>query len=98
LLLQNKFKGFGHGEHVIANYGCSITKIIMLQGMLYITDRNIYFYSPFNNTTIIGYGTKVTIPYLQLNEIKKVDSMLVFKTGIKLNLKSGQDIQFNSIA
>ena len=73
-------------------------KKIMLQGMLYITDRNIYFYSPFNNQTIIGYGTKVTINYLQLNEIKKVDSLLVFKTGIKLNLKSGQDIQFNNIA
>ena len=64
LLLQKKFKSFGPGEHVITNYGCSIMRGIMLQGMLYITDRNIYFYSPFNSTTIIGYGTKVTIPYL----------------------------------
>jgi hypothetical protein len=37
---------------------------IVLQGMLYITDRNIYFYSPFNSKTIIGYGTKISIPFL----------------------------------
>ena len=90
--LKIKFKNFGQNEFVIANYACSVTMTIVLQGMLYITDRNIYFYSPFNSKTVIGYGTKVTIPFLQLNEIKKIDSMLVFKTGIKFNLKSGQDI------
>lgn len=91
-LLKIKFKNFGQNEFVIAHYGCSVTMTIVLHGMLYITDRNIYFYSPFNTKLVVGYGTKVTIPFLQLNEIKKVDSLLVFKTGIKFNLKSGHDI------
>jgi len=90
-LLRNKFKNFRENEFVIGSYSCTVTMTIVLAGMLYVTNRNIYFYTPLNSKMGIGYGTKVTIPYLQLNEIKKVDSMLIFKTSIKLYLKSGQD-------
>jgi len=63
-LLRNKFKNFREGEFVIGSYSCTVTMTLVLAGMLYVTNRNIYFYTPLNSKMGIGYGTKVTIPYL----------------------------------
>ena len=47
------------GEAVLENYNCAARMNLLLQGQMYVTDKSIYFYSPFNNSTIFGHGTKV---------------------------------------
>jgi hypothetical protein len=88
-LLQKKFKDFDCRENVLENYACAAHLKILLQGMLYVTDRCAYFYSPFNNKTVVGHGTKVRIPYLAIKEIKKESSLVVFPNAIRFMLKSG---------
>lgn len=62
-LLMKKFPEFKHGERIKDDFACAANIKVLLQGMLYITDRACYFYSPFNNKTIIGHGTKIRIPF-----------------------------------
>jgi hypothetical protein len=93
-LLQKKFKDFDVRETVLENYACAAHLKILLQGMMYVTDRCAYFYSPFNNKTVIGHGTKVRIPYRGMKEIKKESSLVVFPNAIRFLLKSGHSILF----
>ena len=62
--------------------------------MLYVTDQNIYFYSPFNEKTVVGTGTKIKISYESITHIKKESSLLVFPNAIRVILKSGEEILF----
>jgi len=50
--------------------------------MLYVTDKNLYFYSPFNDKTLIGKGTKIRISYSIIDCIKKAHNALFFSKSI----------------
>ena len=55
LFLKKKFKNLYKDEIVLDNFTCAFTSSkILLQGMLYLTNNAIYFYSPFNAKTILG--------------------------------------------
>ena len=57
--------------------------------MMYLTESNLYFYSPFNNKTLIGTGTKLKIPFASISDMKMKRTLLIFPTKIKLYLESG---------
>lgn len=61
--IKGKFGRVERGEKVIDSYSCAASRKILLQGMLYVTDRSLYFYSPFNDKTLFGNNTKIAIPY-----------------------------------
>ena len=61
--IYTKFKAYDTEETVLANYACAAKCSILLQGMIYITNKALYFYSPFNDKTLIGYGTKIKITF-----------------------------------
>ena len=69
---------------------------ILLQGVLYVTERAVYFYSPFNNKTIFGHGTKVKIPYEAVRLVKKESTLLIFPNAIRFVLDSREEIVFAS--
>ena len=81
---------------MLENYACAANVKLLLQGMLYVTDKNIYFYSPFNNKTVIGHGTKIKMSYEQISHIKKENHMLVFPNSIRFILKSSEEVVFTS--
>lgn len=83
-------------ESVLENYSCAANCGILLQGMLYVTQLNVYFYSPFNKKTVIGHGTKIKISYESLSQIRKHSHLLIFPNSIRFELKSGEDITFTS--
>lgn len=64
--------------------------------MLYVTERAVYFYSPFNNKTIFGHGTKIKIPYDAVHLVKKESTLLIFPNAIRFVLESREEIVFAS--
>ena len=64
--------------------------------MLYVTNRAVYFYSPFNEKTLIGYGTKIKIEFEQIADMKKETSMIIFHNSLKFVHMDASEITFTS--
>lgn len=95
--LKQKFPKFDENEVVLDNFNCAYScQSILLQGMLYITDQYLYFYSPFNAKTIIGKGSKLVIAFSEIASIKKELTLLIFPDAIRLSLKNGEQILLKS--
>ena len=76
---------------MLDNFACAFNSPkLLLQGMLYITDKNCYFYSPFNEKTLVGQGSKIQISYSELKSVKKESSMFIFPNAIRFTYKSGE--------
>ncbi len=69
--IYTKFKAYDTVETVLANYACAAKCSILLQGMIYITNKALYFYYTFNDKTLIGYGTKSKSPLPRLKTSKR---------------------------
>jgi len=95
-LINKKFGKLDSSEWVMESYSCAASIRILLQGMIYVTNKNIFFYSPFNNKTVIGHGTKIKISYGSIKKIKKETKLLVFPNSIRFSLNSGEEILFTS--
>ena len=63
---------------------------------MYVTEKNVYFFSPFNNKTIFGHGTKVKIPYDSIRLIKKESTLFIFPNAVRFVLQSAEEIVFAS--
>jgi hypothetical protein len=81
---------------VLDNFSCAAKCKILLQGMFYVTNKRIYFYSPFNDKTLLGYGTKIKIEYQQIVDVKKADTLVIFPNCIKFILTEDRQIEFTS--
>ena len=82
-LLRSKFKELKENEKVLDNFACAAKTSILLQGMIYVTNNAVYFYSPFNEKTLIGYGTKIKIEFDTISDMHKERSMMIFENIIK---------------
>ena len=54
--IKKKFPNFSKDEIVFDNFSCAFNcgSNMLLQGMLYLTNKSCYFYSPFNQKTLVG--------------------------------------------
>jgi len=93
---MKKFKTQDFDETVLENYACAANCKILLQGMLYVTNQNVYFYSPFNEKTLIGHGTKIKISYKSISHLKKENNLVIFPNSIRFYLDNGNEIVFTS--
>ena len=94
--ITRKFKTFDDDEVVLDNYACAASFTLLLQGMIYVTNKHVYFYSPFNKKTMLGRGTKIKMSYDAISHIKKESAILVFPNSIRFVLKSSEEICFTS--
>ena len=94
--IKKKFKTYEEDEIVLENYACAANFTLLLQGMLYITNKNVYFYSPFNKKTMLGRGTKIKMSYDAIELIKKESAILVFPNSIRFILKNKEEMLFTS--
>ena len=94
--IKQKFKLVDKGDVVLENYCCAARMNILVQGMLYVTEKAVYFYSPFNHKTIFGHGTKMKIPYSSIRLIKKESTLLIFPNAIRFVLNTREEIGFSS--
>ena len=96
--IKKKFSDFDpENEIVLDNFGCAFhTQKLLLHGMLYLTDKSCYFYSPFNEKTIVGQGSKIQIRFTELKSIKKESTWVVFPNAIRFTYKNGYQALFRS--
>lgn len=79
---QKKFKP-EPDEQLIDSFACAVSRKILLQGRLYITNKRLCFHSFFNNKLIFfGKDTKLTIPYDDIMSIEKRINAFVFDNSI----------------
>ena len=73
-------------EEVIDNFNCAYEDKILLQGVLYITNKKLFFYSWFNNKTLFG-ATKMLIPMNDVLKIEKKYNCKIFDNSILITTK-----------
>ena len=82
-------------EPVVASFLCAYIDGILLQGKMYITASLVAFYSHFNNSTIIGRETVITIPVLSIEKINKLRTAFIFDNSLSI-LTDKQEFFFTS--
>lgn len=58
-------------ERLIESYKCALSSKVLCLGTIFLTDKNLYFYSKFNKSTLIGKSTKILLSYELIKSIKK---------------------------
>lgn len=79
---HNLFKDSGvrPGERLIIDHSCALSRDILLQGRMYISDQHICFYS-----NILGWVSTVFIPFKEIVQIEKKATAGIFPNGIVIN-------------
>lgn len=75
-----KLAGARSDERLIADYSCALSKDILLQGRMYISDKHICFYS-----NILGWTSTIFIPFKEIVQIEKKTTAGIFPNGIVLD-------------
>ena len=66
-------------EKIYDDFGCSVVDKINHPGRLYLTENFLCF-----NSTIIGFSTKLTIPFNDITELKKSSKNTIQVHGFAL--------------
>ncbi|QLQ80917.1 hypothetical protein HG537_0E02720 [Torulaspora globosa] len=67
-------------EKLIADHNCALSRDILLQGKMYISDQHICFYS-----NILGWVSTVVIPFKEIVQIEKKTTAGIFPNGIVID-------------
>ncbi|KAI8055701.1 GRAM domain-containing protein, partial [Syncephalis plumigaleata] len=73
------------GEILVDDYNCAMQKEILVQGRLYISERNVCFYA-----NIFGWVTNLIIPFSQLLAVEKRNTAFVIPNAIQLASNQGR--------
>jgi len=79
--VERKFK---IAEPSIQRYECALSRNILLQGQMILTENNICFYSKFNDKTLFGKSTRVRVPYIAITSLKKTRGALALPNSITI--------------
>ncbi|EDO18649.1 hypothetical protein Kpol_1055p5 [Vanderwaltozyma polyspora DSM 70294] len=72
--------GISANEKLITDPSCALSRDILIQGKMYITDKNICF-----NSNILGWVSTVVIPFKEIVQIKKKSTAGIFPNGIVID-------------
>ena len=86
-------------EKLIDSFHCAFTnKALLLQGILYVTTRCCYFYSPFAQSVFSGVsGTRLVMPFSNIAVVKKSNRLAIFPTQLHFSMKDGNEYLFSSL-
>ncbi|KAL3232752.1 Membrane-anchored lipid-binding protein YSP2 [Nakaseomyces bracarensis] len=79
---HNIFKDAGvtPNERLIIDHSCALSRDILLQGRMYISDQHIGF-----NSNILGFVSTVFIPFKEIVQIEKKTTAGIFPNGIVID-------------
>lgn len=79
---HNLFKdaGLSSNEKLIVDHSCALSRDILIQGRMYITDQHLFFYS-----NILGWVTTVVILFNEIVQIEKKTTAGIFPNGIVID-------------
>ncbi|CCK69638.1 Ysp2p KNAG_0C05400 [Huiozyma naganishii CBS 8797] len=67
-------------ERLIVDHSCALSRDILLQGRIYISDQHLCFYS-----NILGWVSTVIIPFKEIVQIEKKTTAGIFPNGIVID-------------
>ena len=67
-------------ERLITDHGCALSRDILLQGRLYISDQHLAFYS-----NILGWITTIIISFKEIVQIEKKFTVGIFPNAISVD-------------
>lgn len=85
------FKSIPADERLLDDFSCALSREILLQGRLYVTEKNICF-----NSNLLGWVTNLVIPYADISKFEKTATAGLFPNGIAINLNNGNKHYFAS--
>lgn len=71
------FKEISAEEKLIMTFGCALSKDILVQGRVYLSEAHLCF-----NSNILGWVTNVVIPLQEIVQIEKKSTAVVFPNGM----------------
>ena len=82
LEFQNLFRdaGISPTERLIVDHSCALSRDILLQGRMYISDQHICFYS-----NILGWVSTIIIAFKEIVQIEKKTTAGIFPNGIVID-------------
>ncbi|KAG0668340.1 hypothetical protein C6P45_004799 [Maudiozyma exigua] len=72
--------GLNPNEKLIIDHSCALSRDILLQGRMYISDQHLCFYS-----NILGWVSTVIIPFNEIVQIEKKTTAGIFPNGIVID-------------
>eukprot|EP00922_Rhytidocystis_sp_ex-Travisia-forbesii_P056550 GHVS01083693.1.p1 GENE.GHVS01083693.1~~GHVS01083693.1.p1 ORF type:complete len:855 (+),score=43.01 GHVS01083693.1:123-2687(+) len=88
--MQDEFRlRFGLTENVLKSYSCALSRTILLQGRLYVSQNLVGFFSMFNDTTLFGQNTTVLFYLSHVVDIRKKIIAYYFDNSIEIELADG---------
>ena len=87
-----------YNEIMIRNFNCAFLGKIFLQGKVYVSNEAIYFYSLFNDKSLIkrGKATKFRLPYENMIDIQKAKNAKIFDNSIRIILSENKRVFLTS--
>ncbi|KAI9224692.1 GRAM domain-containing protein, partial [Blastocladiella britannica] len=73
------FKQLPIDEFLVEDFSCALQKEILVQGRMYLTDRNVCFHA-----VIFGWVTSVVIPFADVTALDKRMTALIFPNAIEI--------------
>ncbi|SJK86307.1 conserved Plasmodium protein, unknown function [Babesia microti strain RI] len=78
------FDKFNIPENCLGSFPCALHKKILLQGRLYISKSYLAFSSHFNDSTLFGEATILTVPIASIKNVRK-GSKKIFSQSIEVD-------------
>lgn len=75
-----KDSGISPDEKLIVDHSCALSRDILLQGRIYISNQHLCFYS-----NILGWVSSVIIPFKEIVQIEKKTTAGIFPNGIVID-------------
>lgn len=85
------FKSIPPEERLLDDFSCALSREILLQGRLYLTEKNLCF-----NSNLLGWVTNLVISYTDIRGFEKTATAGLFPNGIAIQLKNGHKHYFAS--
>lgn len=74
---HHAFRKIPNGEPLIADFSCALSKDILVQGKMYLSQYHICF-----NSNILGWVTNISIPLREVIQIEKKSTAVLFPNGM----------------
>lgn len=79
------FRSIDLTDRLLDDFACALSREILLQGRLYVTERFICF-----NSNLLGWVTSLTVPFEDIKRIDKKSTAGLFPNGISIETKDAK--------
>jgi hypothetical protein len=80
------FKSITADDRLLDDFSCALSRDILLQGRIYVSEHNICF-----NSNLLGWVTNLIIPLSDIEKFEKTTTVGLFPNGIAIHSREGRN-------